>query len=221
MTVFPEPVAIAKSMDALVALLTDEGVLKTPMLMEAIRRSDRADFIPKETRPFAYADYPLPIGFAQTISQPTTVAIMLEMLGVRAGDRILDVGVGSGWTTAILARLAGYEGRVFGTERIAALLRDARGHLAQNFTPGNTERIFLHHTTHTLGISEEAPFDRILVSAEAQELPDTLVRQLIEGGTLVIPINGALWKVKKHRGIVKPEQCLSGFSFAKLAVDEG
>ena len=105
------------SKEELVAHLErNTGVLKTPVLKAAFKVVDRKDFVAGDYAIEAYEDYPLPIGYGQTISQPTTVAFMCELLGPKRGDKILDLGSGSGWTTALLAHVVGPEGSVVGVE---------------------------------------------------------------------------------------------------------
>ncbi len=159
-----------------------------------MREVDRAGFLPRRQRPFADLNVPLPIGHGQTNSQPSTVAFMLELLEVRPGDRILDVGCGSGWTTALLAILAGEAGQVIGVERIPSLTRFG----AANLAPFNLPNAEIRQATPgVFGLPEEAPFDRILVSAEAEKLPADLSDQLADDGVLVVPVAGTMMKVRK------------------------
>ncbi len=108
-------------MEKLIEQIINEGYLKSPEIIEAFLRIDRADFIRSDFWGEAYGNYPLQIGFNQTISQPATVAFMLELLKVKKGDKVLDVGSGSGWQAALLATLAGHTGKVFAIERIKEL----------------------------------------------------------------------------------------------------
>src|SRR3989338_8071025 len=107
--------------EVLIDDLIGGGYLKTPLIIEAFKKIDRADFVSENLRDEAYENYPLPIGFDQTISQPLTVAFMLELLQPQPGEKILDIGSGSGWTTTLLAFCVGKEGRGFGLERIPEL----------------------------------------------------------------------------------------------------
>lgn len=134
-------------------------------------------------------DSPVPIGHGQTNSQPSTVRAMLQLLDVRPGHRVLDVGSGSGWTTALLAWLVGPAGRVIGVERIPSLARRAQAALAAFDMPWADVRLA---RPGTLGWPEDGPYDRILVSAMSHELPDRLVAQLVLGGVLVIPVGGTI-----------------------------
>jgi len=130
---------------------------------------------------------PLSIGYGQTISQPQTVAFMLEMLNPRQGDKILDVGSGSGWTVAILSYIVGSEGKVFGIERIKELADFARNNINKhNFIDKNIAEIY--HGNGYEGLPSKAPFDKIIVAAAAKEIPKELIKQLKVGGRMVIPL---------------------------------
>ena len=120
---------------------------------------------------------------------------MLELLDVHPGQRVLDVGSGSGWTTALLAHLVGTNGRVFGVERHASLIEPARRAVAKH-TAGQAE--ILPATSGELGLPREAPFERILVSAQAQRIPGSLTEQLADGGIMVIPVAGIMQRIVRH-----------------------
>ena len=156
---------------------------------EAFAATPRTGFLPRRARRRASYDGPIQIGFGQTNSQPHTVANMLALLEVRPGDRVLDVGSGSGWTTALLAHLTGPDGSVVGVELVPELVTFGRANLARTARPwarieeADPER---------LGWPGEAPYDRILVSAEPRELPQPLVDQLAPGGRMVIPVAGTM-----------------------------
>ena len=159
---------------------------------EAFDRVPRAGFLPERDRGRASEDGPVPIGHDQTNSQPSTVAAMIRLLDVHPGQHVLDVGSGSGWTTALLGELVGPEGSVLGVERVPELVATSRvalaeGDLAWAPVRGAQEGV--------LGAPEEAPFDRILVSAEARELPDELVDQLAADGVMVVPVAGEMVRV--------------------------
>lgn len=180
----------------------------SPVVTAAMERAPRTLFLPPEARVRAHVDAPLGIGEGQTNSQPTTVAVMLDLLGVQRGDKVLDVGAGSGWTTAILANLVGSTGRVLGVERHESLVVGARAALAGYFEEeeaagraGDLGSFEVRRAERgVLGIPEEAPFQRILVSAMALDLPEDLVEQLAEGGVMVIPVAGTMLRVVKSRG---------------------
>lgn len=189
-------------------------VLHRKELKKAFIAIDRGDFTPKEYLSEAYEDYPLPIGYGQTISQPTTVAFMLELLELNNGEKILDVGAGSGWTTALLARIVGSDGEVRGVEIVPELIK-----IGQK----NIEKYNFKHTTISLadskkiGYSSDAPFDKILVSASADSVPKELIKQLKDGGIMVIPIKNSIWRIKKigDKTYVKK---FPGFVFVPLVI---
>jgi len=154
-----------------------------PRVIEAIRRVPRERFIDTEYQADAYDNRPLPIGHGQTVSQPLMVAVMTELLDLEAGDRVLDVGTGSGYQAAVLAELAA---EVYCLELEPDLLAAARRRL--------TELHYDHLSFRTgngwLGWPEAAPFDAILVAAAARDLPPHLLAQLAKGGRMVVPVDG-------------------------------
>jgi protein-L-isoaspartate(D-aspartate) O-methyltransferase len=152
-----------------------------PRVLDAMLRVLRHEFVPEPYRAQAYEDHPLPIGDGQTISQPYIVALMLEALQFRPTDKVLEVGTGSGYVTALLAELAA---QVFSVERHASLAESARNLLA---ALGYTNiRVFTGDGA--IGLPAFAPFDAILVSAAALRVPPTLLVQLCDGGRMIIPI---------------------------------
>ncbi len=199
-------------MDELVKKLIEDGILRTPEIIEVFLSVDRKLFVHPQDADNAYGDYPLPIGYGQTISQPTTVAFMLELLQPRPGEKILDVGSGSGWTTALLAQLVGPAGTVYGVEVVPKLVQ---------FGQENLERACLGNATieqagDRMGNPWYAPFDRILVSAAATELPQALVDQLRPGGVIVIPIGSAVCRVSKDASSHCTMETFDGFAFVPL-----
>ena len=159
---------------------------------EAFAACPREEFLPAAVRPRASYDGPLDIGRGQTNSQPRTVEAMLRLLDVRPGQRVLDVGSGSGWTTALLAHLTGPGGRVLGVELEPDLVDLGTAHLDARSLPWAS----IHQARpDVLGLPDAAPYHRILVSAMARELPDELVEQLHTGGVMVIPVAGTMLRV--------------------------
>lgn len=199
-------------MKELVRELKAEGVLKTPAVVEAFLKNDRKMFVPEELQDEAYLDVPLPIGEGQTISQPYTVAFMMELLGPEQGQKILDIGFGSAWTTGILASIVGEEGRVYGLEIVPELFAFGKNNL-KKFRYKN---IKLYHQSGWEGLPEEAPFDRILVSAAASEVPQALKEQLKTGGRMVIPVGSSIKLIKRIDENKFEEEDYPGFAFVPL-----
>ena len=188
-----------------------------PRVDEAFAAVPRRDFLPARQHRFAHLDQALDIGYSVTNSQPTTVRNMLALLEPRPGDRVLDVGSGSGWTTALLAYLVGPIGSVVGVERIPELVRLSRASLtgivpdesvADRLDPRQERQglsqfgqVSVHEAEPgVLGWPAGAPYDRVLVSATAETVPHQLLEQLAIGGVLVAPVEGVM-----HRVVLTPE----------------
>ena len=169
-------------------------------IAEAFARVPREPFLPMAERRNASDNVPLPIGQGQTNSQPSTVADMLRLLDPQTGDVVLDLGSGSGWTSMLLAVLVGPAGRVLGVERHHELVESSRAAIeavTAEFTDRETlAEVAIHEAVPgALGLPAEAPFDRILVSAGADSLPDELVDQLAVGATMIIPVAGEMLRI--------------------------
>lgn len=169
-------------------------------LEQAFSTIKRTDFLPAGAHGLASVDAPLSIGHEQTNSQPSTVKAMLKLLDVQPGHRVLDVGAGSGWSSALLGYLVGDQGVVIGMERIPELVHLARAANAQQRQPWVQ---ISQAEVGMLGSPEDAPFDRILVSAMADALPEQLVEQLGEGGVMVIPVADEMLRVRRRQKGVK------------------
>lgn len=166
---------------------------------EAFEAMPRRLFLPERVRARAAYDGPLEIGHGQTNSQPRTVADMLRLLDVRPGQRVLDVGAGSGWTTALLGHLVGAEGEVVGVEIVPDLVELGSANLAATAQPWAT---LVRAEPGRFGLPGRGPFDRILVSADAHELPEELVDQLAMHGRMVAPVGGRMLVVDRtERGV--------------------
>jgi len=177
--------------------ISDEEVLR------AMRKVPRHLFVDEALQTQAYADHPLPIGHGQTISQPYVVAMMTAILKVKPGMKVLEIGTGSGYQTAILAEIGA---DVYTVERIKPLYQMAR----QRFTHLKYFRIKTKLDDGTLGWPEQAPFDRILVTAGGPDVPAPLLEQLSDPGTLVVPVGGdrryqQLLRLTKEGGQVSRE----------------
>ena len=160
--------------------IADRGVHDARVL-EAMRRVPREAFVPQHLRDLAYADRPLPIGEGQTISQPYIVAAMTEALGLKGGEKVLEIGTGSGYAAAVLAHVAG---EVHTIERIARLANQARATLGRL----GYDKVHVIEGDGTIGWSSAAPYDAIVVTAEGPRIPPSLRSQLKTGGRLVMPL---------------------------------
>lgn len=197
---------------SLVDFLIQDGWLKTPAIIEAFRKIKRIDFLPEEIKNLAELDEALPIGFAQTISQPLVVAFMLELLEPKAGEKILDVGSGSGWTSALLAEIVGERGKVIAIELIPELKEFGEKNALKY--KRNTEFICADGSN---GYEKEAPYDKILASATlAAELPQTWKDQLKVGGRIVTPIGNSIWLLIKKTSTGFEGYEYPGFIFVPL-----
>jgi protein-L-isoaspartate(D-aspartate) O-methyltransferase len=157
---------------------------------KAVRRSD---FLPPEQIGSVDLDAPLAIGYGQTNSQPTTVRLMLEWLEVEPGNKILDVGSGSGWTSALLARLTGPSGTVYAVELVPELVNFG----SENCQEADIDNVKFYRAGKDYGLPRFAPYDRILVSAAAQQLPKPLLDQLKPTGKMVIPVLNDVLEIEK------------------------
>ena len=204
-------------MEELIEKMKISGVLKTPEIIDAFSAIDRKYFVPAAFRERVYVDAPLPIGENQTISQPSTVAFMLEALAPVKGDKVLDIGSGSGWTTALLCHIVTKEGSVTGLERIEELVKIGQRNLSQ-FDFGEHCRI--EQAKEQLGMPGVL-FDKILVSASADEIPEMLFEQLKIGGVVVMPIKNSIFRFQKlmYNKIVSQE--FPGFVFVPLITKRG
>jgi protein-L-isoaspartate(D-aspartate) O-methyltransferase len=201
--------------EQLVDYLVGTGVLKNLNIIRAISRVDRKDFVVKEAKSFAYDDSALSIGYGQTISQPTTVAFMMEMLEPQEDDKVLDIGYGSGWTTAILASIVGDEGKIFAFEIIPILKKFGE----KNMKKYKLENVVFIEGDGSKGLPKEAPFDRILVSAAAPSIPATLKEQLRIGGRLVSPVGSgtqAIYVIERIGEKAYKKRRIPGFAFVEL-----
>lgn len=183
-------------MRQLVKDLINSGYLKTPAVIDAFQKIDRIDFVPEELKEEAYANAPLPIGHGQTISQPLTVAFMLEHLQPEPGNKILEIGAGSGWQTALLANIVGENGKIFALELIPELEAMGRKNVSKyNFVQKKIANFSCRNALN--GLAEEAPFDRIISAASSQEIPIVWKEQLKIGGRMVVPVRDSVYLVIK------------------------
>ncbi len=206
----------------LVENLIKEGWLKTPKIIEAFKRIKRADFLTEDAKDLAGFNEALPIGFNQTISQPLVVAFMLELLQPESGDKVLDIGFGSGWTSALLGEIIGEKGKVLAVELIPELKEFGEKNIAKyNFIKkGIVECVCADGSRGYPNIATRPElvegFNKILASASAESVPKAWKEQLKVGGRIVAPINSSIWLFIKKTEKEFIEREYPGFAFVPL-----
>lgn len=202
---------MAKDRESLEALVATE--ISDPRVIDAFRRIDRAEFVPARARRAVYVDRPVPIPYDQVTSQPTLIARMVDAAAVSPDDRVLEIGTGYGFQTAILSLLAA---EVVSIERHADLAAAARANLERAAVAGVTIVIGDGSLGHPAG----APYDAIVVSAGAERVPPALAQQLAEGGRLVIPVSGRygedVYLFMKRAGALERVRLVSPARFVPL-----
>ncbi|HBH16831.1 MAG TPA: protein-L-isoaspartate O-methyltransferase, partial [Candidatus Veblenbacteria bacterium] len=197
-----------------VKYLQTSGALKTDRIIKSFKAVDRSDFVPNSLQSVAFADQALPIGWGQTISQPATVAFMLELLQPNLGDKVLEIGFGSGYVAALLSQIVGKTGLVVAVERIAELGQQAY----KNLTKYNFPQLRLVIANASKGIKQPTAYDKIIISAAASKMPAEVISQLTEGGKMVFPYGQDLQEIilleKVDNKIIK--QSYPGFVFVPL-----
>jgi len=212
---------MAESNEKLIRELIGGGYLKSKNLIDAFRKIDRKDFVPRELWIEAYGNYPLPIGFGQTISQPLTVAFMLELLAPKAGEKILDIGAGSGWTSALLAEVVGAEGKVVAVERIPELKKMTEENIQKyGFVKEGRVEVFLGDGSNpSMLLRAGWEFGKIIAAAAAEEIPEVWKKQLKVGGRIVAPVGSSIWALDKVSEEEFRTKEYFGFSFVPLIRD--
>lgn len=202
-------------MSSLANNLMKGGYLKNDRIIDAFYKISREEFVPDDLASSAEVDISLPIGHGQTISQPMTVAFMMELLDPREGQNVLDIGSGSGWTTALLSCVVGEKGRVTAFELVDDLCKNAEKNV-EKFDFIRKGIAEFHCGDGSKGFKKNAPYDRILVSAAANDVPKELKDQLAVGGKMVIPIKNTICYLKKKGHDNFYEEKFPGFAFVPL-----
>lgn len=206
-----------KEREELIEHLIRWGYLSKRDVINAFKKVPRHEFVPQNLRRYAYADQPLPIGHGQTISAPSMIAIMLESLDLKPAQKVLEIGTGSGYNAALIAELIGRDGQIFTIERVAELAEFGRANLKKS----GYGRVKVITGDGTCGYTREAPWDRILITACAPEIPQPLISQLKVGGKLGAPVGrhymAQTWIVAEKLGEKKINvQERGGCSFVPL-----
>ncbi len=173
---------------------------------------DRIHFVPERWEDDAYLDIPVPIPGGMTTSQPSTIAFMLEILNPRPRDKILEIGTGSGYVTALLAEITGRRGKVFSVEALSELKEFAENNLKKL----DYKNIRLYAGDGKNGLPDAAPFDKIISGAEVSEIPETWEDQLKKSGVIVTPFDNHILKATKISGDTFKEDTYPYFSFVKM-----
>ncbi|MCK5234294.1 MAG: protein-L-isoaspartate O-methyltransferase [Candidatus Aenigmarchaeota archaeon] len=193
----------------LISGLIKQGYLKSDNIISTFFKIQRWEFLPEELKKFSTSDEPIPLGYGQTMSAPHMVAIMLELLDIKEGENILEVGTGSGWNTALMAELTGPGGSITTIEYVKELHEQAKKNLDEFF---NVECI---HGDGKKGYKQQAPYDKIIVTCAAKEIPKDLENQLADGGIVLIPVGSVImqelikgtkkgkWIEKENGGLCK------------------
>lgn len=180
--------------DLLKELISEKILKKNSSLYKALLMFDRKDFVPRGMSKYAYEDRPLPIGEDQTISQPYTIAFMLKLLDVKKENSVLEIGYGSGWQTMILSELVGPKGKVVATEVRKSIYNFGKKNI-EKYSPKNVDLVLVKPNVESFKHSDQ--FDRIIVCAAAEDVPDILIKSLNSGGILVIPVVNSILKITR------------------------
>lgn len=189
----------------LLKLLKMQGFSDNVLL--AFGKVRREDFVPEEVIKYSYENIPLHLADDSTISQPSTIAFMLELLELKSNESVLEIGSGSGYVLALLAEMT--KGRIYGVELIKELALNSRRLLAKN------KRIEIYCQDGKNGLIEKAPFDRILISASCDKIPTHLYGQLSSNGIIVAPVGDSIWQIKRLNGKIAMKE-FRGFAFVSL-----
>jgi protein-L-isoaspartate(D-aspartate) O-methyltransferase len=190
----------------------ESKVFKLKGLKEAFTDIDRADFLSEDYKPEAYEDYAIPIGHGQNLGKPTVIAFMLELLEVKEGDNVLEIGSSGGWTAALIAHVVGKEGKVLGVELVPEL-KDAA---AKNLSKYKFSQAEIVSARGKLGDHSKPPYDRILVTSSSEEFPNELADKLKIGGVLVLPIGDTIHKITRAKKGEFKEETFPGFMFSEI-----
>ncbi len=194
--------------------LIHDGYLKSQPVIEAFKSIDRKDFLPEDLQNQSYGNTALPIGEKQTISQPLVVAFMLELLELKPGEKILEIGTGSGWNTALMAKIIGEQGKIYSVERIESLHNFAKKNISKYEFAGGIVELILGDGSK--GFSGGAPYDKIIAAASGKEIPPAWKEQLKIGGRIVAPVKDSIIVFDKIAKDNFEKKEYFGFAFVPL-----
>ena len=202
--------------DILIEKWLNSGIIKDKKVIEAFKSVPREKFITKDFLDEAYGDYPLPIGKGQTISQPSTIMLMTQALELKEGHKVLEVGAGSGYQAALIARIVGEKGKVLTTEIIPELAEFAK----ENIEKCKIKNVEIVNYDGSQGYKKEAPYDRCIITAACPAIPKPIIKQLKEGGIIIAPVGSltfgqSMIKARKVKGELIEEN-LGNFVFVPL-----
>ena len=201
--------------EELIEKLTNEGIRVE--ILKAIEKVDRKNFVSEKKLNEVYEDHPLSIGYGQTISQPYTVAFMLQELELKKGDKVLEIGTGSGWNAALISRLVGEEGKVYSVEIVQELAERAKEKLK------NYKNIVVLNADASHGLAEYAPYNKIILTAAPKKIAEEFKEQLADGGILLAPVGEYAQKLikltKKNNEFAETEK--GDFLFVPLVSKTG
>ncbi|MFB6076372.1 MAG: protein-L-isoaspartate(D-aspartate) O-methyltransferase [Candidatus Aenigmatarchaeota archaeon] len=204
--------------------LTDElkrqSILKSPEIEKSLKNVKRENFVREHHKKYAYGNSPLPIGEKQTISQPLVVVKMLEWLNPKKGDKILEIGAGSGWQAGLLGFIVGKDGKVYSMERKHKLAEFAKANLKRS----GIKNVEVIEGDGSLGYVEKSPYDKIIVTAASPKIIDEWKEQLVEGGHIVVPVGRdiqTMMYARKENGKINIVNKERGYRFVPLKGKKG
>ncbi len=206
-------------MEKLINSLKEKQVLKSSAIESALRYVDRADFVPEEGKFFAYNDVPLPIGGGQTISQPYTVVFMLELLQMKEGQIVMDVGYGSGWQTAMLSHMVGKNGKIFAFEIVKELCDFGENNLKKYQKLIGNVTFLCKSAERGVPDMEKESVDKIIVAARLKRVPEVWRKQLKIEGIMVYPMRESIFKEVKKEDNLFEKQEFPGFVFVPFVYE--
>jgi len=200
--------------DILLQQLQRDRHLKSKLVTKAFEAVDRADFVPRAQETYAYVNSAISIGFQQTISQPQVVAFLLELLDLKKGEKVLDIGSGSGWQAALLSHAVGQSGKVVAIERLKSLIAFSEENIKKY--PTLKKRISLIHADGAKGHSKDAPYDKIVAAAAVPSIPEEWKAQVKIGGKIVAPVESNIVCLEKISARKFKKKEYYGFAFVPL-----